>query len=214
MAYSSSPPEDWKLFTSISIWNSADRRVSVNIQGWCDRLAINQGNHFNRTNGLVKWRLLKEGIRNTVGFDITNMSSVPVGCWRLWQIGQVSWQVQHVAISGPPYDSKLKESPWATTLTLETVNSSTHKLMSILWLYKYIGKKINISIFSKAWSFISKKLICTWFLPSLVGITGTQWFYRREFWNFLNVLSLICCYYFPHGIRCGPSFDETWILIT
>lgn len=33
VAYKSAHQENWKLFTSISIWNSADRHVSVNIHG-------------------------------------------------------------------------------------------------------------------------------------------------------------------------------------
>lgn len=76
VAYKSAHQENWKLFTSISIWNSADRHVSVNIHGWCDRLAINQGNHFNRTNHLVKWRLLREDFRNKLGLDIQQESTL------------------------------------------------------------------------------------------------------------------------------------------
>lgn len=114
VAYKSAHQENWKLFTSISIWNSADRHVSVNIHGWCDRLAINQGNHFNRTNHLVKWRLLREDFGNKLGLDIQQESTV-------FQWGgvdaflQIAWPTVDIfAIWLPPYgcpgDKNIKKS--------------------------------------------------------------------------------------------------------
>ena len=82
----------------------------------------------------------------------------------------------------------------------------------IITLIKRRRKKTLLTL----WDFIGSSFEETWILFTQGCqdcLKLAQWFWRRGFFNFVNVF-LLFCNYLPLEMGWGPSFEETWIPFT